>query len=59
MGWLNSVGIMQEISENLMRWGGMNLTGMVSRNKLLPPWMNCIVDEAREQEKPWFSCVFG
>ena len=54
MGWLNSVGIMQEISENLMRWGGMNLTGMVSRNKLLPPWMNCIVDEAREQEKPWF-----
>ena len=30
MGWLNSVGIMQEISENLMRWGGMNLTGMVA-----------------------------
>ena len=54
MGWLNSVGIMQEISENLMRWGGMNLGSMVSRNKLLPPWMNCVVDEAREQEKPWF-----
>ena len=54
MGWLNSVGIMQEISENLMKFGGMNINNMISRDKLLPQWMNCVLDEAKLNDRTWF-----
>ena len=61
MGWLNSVGIMQEISENLVKQGGLPVESMVSRNRLLPPWMNTILDEANKQGRAWYlvPCLFG
>eukprot|EP00435_Cladocopium_sp_Y103_P075179 s43_g54.t1 len=35
MGWLNSVGVMQEISEALVRHGGLNLANQIFRGRTL------------------------
>ena len=54
MGWLNSVGIMQEISERLLSVGHLNVEHRISRGASLPPWMNSILDHARESDKYWW-----
>ena len=54
MGWLNSVGIMQEISENLLHCGRLNKLGQVMRGKNLPVWFNAILDQAIDMDKSWW-----
>ena len=54
MGWLNSVGVMQEISENLLSTRGLHSINQISRGRALPPWMNSILDEAGEQNCSWW-----
>ena len=54
MGWLNSVGIMQEISEGLL--SALQSTGrnQISRGRLLPPWMNEILDRSLDENRSWW-----
>ena len=54
MGWLNSVGIMQEISENLMRWGGVNCQNQIFKGRPLPIWLNDILRSASDKDRAWF-----
>ena len=54
MGWLNSVGIMQEISENLLHRAKLNSLGQVMRGKNLPLWFNAVLDEAVQTDKCWW-----
>eukprot|EP00435_Cladocopium_sp_Y103_P007914 s3447_g2.t1 len=54
MGWLNSVGIMQEISEALVRQGGLNTGNQIFRGRPLPIWMNDVLAAASTEDRSWF-----
>ena len=54
MGWLNSVGIMQEMAENLLLHQSIPAQLQVRRDKALPPWMNEILSEAKHAETAWW-----
>ena len=54
MGWLNSVGIMQEISENLLKRSPLNELNQICRGRPLPAWMNEIIKESVDIDSSWF-----
>ena len=54
MGWLNSVGIMQEISERLLASSSLGLDHRIARGHVIPPWLNIVLDHAKQQEKAWW-----
>ena len=54
MGWLNSVGVMQEISERLLSISHLSVEHRISRGATLPPWMNSILDHVRDTDKHWW-----
>ena len=54
MGWLNSVGIMQEISERLLGAGNLGSEHRLARGYALPPWMNQILSESKSSDKSWW-----
>ncbi len=54
MGWSSAVGVMQEISSNLLRWGGLSMSQQVCRNKPLPPWLVEALLESKEKEQGWW-----
>lgn len=54
MGWLSSVGIMQEISENILKRKDLSALGQVAKMKPLPHWFNEILDTARSDDKSWW-----
>ncbi len=54
MGWSSAVGVMQELSSNLLRWGGLPMSKQVCRNKPLPPWLVEAVVESKETEQGWW-----
>eukprot|EP00435_Cladocopium_sp_Y103_P051085 s2152_g15.t1 len=54
MGWSNSVGIMQEMSEKLLAVGGLSLEHRLARGYAIPPWMNAILDHAKQEDKCWW-----
>ena len=54
MGWLNSVSIMQEISENLLNASKLPQRNQISRGRILPPWMSEILDTASAENKSWW-----
>lgn len=54
MGWLNSVGIMQEISEALLGHDRLPQRNQITRNRLLPPWMNDILDKSLNENRSWW-----
>ena len=54
MGWLNSVGIMQEISENLMKFGSLKLSHQIFRDRHLPPWLSDSLQTALDQDRTWY-----
>ena len=54
MGWLNSVGVMQELSENLLIHQGMPTELQVARDRPLPVWMNSILGTAANEERSWW-----
>lgn len=54
MGWLNSVGIMQEISENLLTQQGLSMDNQILRGRILPPWMSTVLDEAASRGRSWW-----
>lgn len=54
MGWINSVGIMQEISENLLKHQTLTLSSQVARGRPLPPWFTALLAEARSDNTCWW-----
>ena len=54
MGWLSSVGIMQEISENILKRRSISRAGQVAKMKPLPHWFNEVLEEARFEDKSWW-----
>lgn len=54
MGWISSVSIMQEVSENLLLTGGLDPAGQVRRTKGLPRFMTDVLSKARGQQRVWW-----
>ena len=54
MEWLSSVGIMQEISGNLLTQQGLSKDNPVLRGRILPPRMNSVMREAGEAGRSWW-----
>ena len=54
MGWLSSVGIMQEISENILKAHQLDPRNQVVRGRALPPWFSDILDHAFVQDRHWW-----
>lgn len=54
MGWLSSVGIMQEISENILKRRSISPFGQVAKLKPLPHWFNEVLETARFEDRSWW-----
>jgi hypothetical protein len=54
MGWLSSVSLMQEISENLLKVSGLNPRNQVARGVSLPHWFSDILTEAKDTQAFWW-----
>ena len=54
MGWLSSVGIMQEISENILKAHNLDPRNQVLRGRALPPWFSDILEHAFAQDRHWW-----
>ncbi len=54
MGWASSVGLMQEISENLLLRGGLNPRRQVRRGSTLPEWMVKVLHSSRDGGNYWW-----
>ena len=54
MGWLNSVGIMQEISENLLLHQGLDPRNQIARGRVLPQWLNQVLRQAVGDNRSWW-----
>ena len=54
MGWSSSVGLMQEISENLLLRGGLDPRHQVRRGTTLPTWMVGLLHEAKVAGVYWW-----
>lgn len=54
MGWISSVAIMQEISEKILHYRGVDSTSQIVRNRPVPPWLTGIARQARETSRFWW-----
>eukprot|EP00438_Fugacium_kawagutii_P020224 Skav215396 [mRNA] locus=scaffold3390:137612:139801:- [translate_table: standard] len=54
MGWLSSVGIMQEISENILKRYHVDPDSQLLRTRPVPHWMVNILDESRKTSRVWW-----
>ena len=54
MGWASSVGLMQEISENILLWGGLPREHQIRRGSPLPPWMCDTLFSAKREGRYWW-----
>ena len=54
MGWLSSVAIMQEISENLLLYDALPAESQVSKRGSLPLWMTGLLKESRKGRRGWW-----
>ena len=54
MGWISSVAIMQEISENILHYRSMDGYSQIVRNRPVPPWLTGIVTQARQTSRFWW-----
>ncbi len=54
MGWASSVGLMQEISENILLHGGMARSQQIRRGSPLPPWMCDTLGQAKTTGRVWW-----
>lgn len=56
MGWTSSVGVMQEVSENILWHFGLGRDNQIVRRKAVPLWMVGILEKAKELGQAW--CVY-
>ena len=54
MGWSSSVGLMQEMSENLLLKQGLGLQHQVKKGRAIPPWMNEVLADSRRTSRYWW-----
>lgn len=54
MGWASSVGLMQEMSENLLTRQGISMQHQIRKGKSLPAWMNEVLVESRRSSRYWW-----
>ncbi len=54
MGWSSSVGLMQEMSENLLLRQGLSLQHQVKKGRPIPPWMNEVLADSRRTSRYWW-----
>ena len=54
MGWSSAVGVMQELSTNLLRLGGLPEDQQIVRNKPLPAWMVAVLNTERNARRGWW-----
>lgn len=54
MGWLSSVSVMQEVSENLILRHALLEEYQLSRNKAIPLWMVGLLKEAKASKRAWW-----
>ena len=54
MGWISSVAIMQEISENILRYRAVDELSQIVRNRPVPPWLTGVLRQARQTERLWW-----
>ena len=54
MGWLNSVSVMQEVSENILKHGQLNPYNQVARSNPLPRWFTEVLTEADQSDRSWW-----
>ena len=54
MGWLSSVAIMQEVSEQILLQGSSSEAEQVVRNRAVPLWMVGLLKEAKRQNRSWW-----
>ena len=59
MGWASSVGLMQEMSENLLTRQGLSTAHQVRKGRALPPWMNEVLAESRRSSRFWWHVYLG
>ena len=54
MGWSSSVGLMQEMSENLLLRQGLSFQHQVKKGRGLPAWMNEVLATSRKSSRYWW-----
>lgn len=54
MGWLSSVSLMQEISENLLAHGSLVSANQLARGRRLPPWFTEILTHSKNEDRAWW-----
>ena len=54
MGWLSSVGLMQEISENILKSSHLAIPHQISRHKPLPIWFTELLERAHDDDVAWW-----
>ena len=54
MGWISSVAIMQEISENILHYRAVDELAQIVRNRPVPPWLSGILNQARRTSRFWW-----
>ena len=54
MGWASSVGVMQEVSENILWQFGLGKQTQILRRKAVPLWMVGVLEKAAEVGKAWW-----
>lgn len=54
MGWTSSVGVMQEVSENILWHFGLGRDTQIVRRKAVPLWMVGILEKAKELGTAWW-----
>ena len=54
MGWASSVGIMQEISEQILLRAGLPARAQLVRDRAIPPWMVGILHKSQEEGRAWW-----
>lgn len=54
MGWSSAVSVMQEVSQNLLRRGGLAQEKIVSRTRPLPTWLVETLEVAKHSVRAWY-----
>eukprot|EP00435_Cladocopium_sp_Y103_P065421 s378_g27.t1 len=54
MGWLSSVSIMQEVSENLLFQQSFPVESQISRHRPLPVWMVGLLQQSKREQRAWW-----
>ena len=54
MGWSSSVGVMQEVSENILWHFGLGRDNQIMRRKAVPLWMVGILEKAKDLGQAWW-----